>query len=475
MFKFITLTAVLLYVQLQVFSQETKVVSLEDYISKVEISLTEIMLEDSKLKLYKNKIDEANVVYDINLTANFYGVGKKNYNDTSSIVIDYSSGFTGGAAVSGVLPSGTRYSAGVNYEQLYSQGKQNESGFNSVSYDPVIKLRISQPLIYNWFGFIDRYARKDAQSKFAIEMLKTEIEKKRIIERYKLKYMKWAALKSIMVLLEEVIQNAEELKLQSEKKLKNNLIGDEDYQKTVYNLIRYQITYNNFVNEYNNLKNELMAALNETGDISPDLTVIINEYAGYSVGTLEVADFFQTKTGHILRLTLDNLKSAKEIVVNKQMPSLNLRTDIDIKFHNYANDSDIIKSKQSYGDVDFIVGLDFVYPLSQFKSKAEYNNIQNLIDQFELNQKSALENYTKLTFNIKSEINLIKNNIILKEAGIASLKKRLAGETKSYNNAETGVGDIIETKMLILSEEVEIINLRLAALSAYTDFYSLKL
>ncbi|MBN2547008.1 MAG: TolC family protein [Spirochaetes bacterium] len=447
-------------------NSEKEILKYDDFIKSVKEELLELKINENELEFSKNKVKEANSMYNVDLNYYINGIGKKPYNDLSNSVLDYSSGFNTGLNLSATIPSGTKILIGGYYEHIYSNGyikdsKDNRDYFNSSLYDPVITVQISQPLIYNWFGFIDRYARNDATQKLNIAKLKKEVDDSQLICVYSIKYYHWTSLKMILEKLKMVIDNATELEKQTLRKFQSNILGEDDYQKSVYNTLKYKLMYNNYQKEYDTIKNELKLSLNKEKEIEPDIISLDAKFSELQDVKLQKGDFYFTTAGKVAVLTKKNLEYLKKINTNKTLPKLNLNGDMDIKFHNYLNNSENIDNNTSYGDIDFIVGIDFVYPLGNHKARADYKNSLLLLEQFNLEEKIMLLNYEKSINDILNIFQLVKDNISLKNDALISLNKRLRTETIKFNNAEIDLNNLLDTRNFILTEEIELLTLKL--------------
>ena len=473
--KYFMITFFFIFFVLSIFSEESQIVGYEEFIKMISDDLPKLKTEEINIKLAKEKMKEALSIYDVNLNYSIGGVGKKNYNDLSSTKINYMTGFDTYLNLSTTLPSGTSLLFGGNYGQFYSWGSTGASGspelYNSASYDPVISFKISQPLIYNWFGFIDRYAYRDAKAKHQIAILKKEVNYKEILFQYEKKYFYWIITKIISEKINEVIENAKELEKQSLERKNSNLIDDDTYQKSVYNRIKYEILKNNIDNQFYQITTEIKLLLEKS--LAPEQSVLVEWYENKQFQEQKRDDFLKTSTGQIMKLTKEILLYQKKIAENKSLPKLNLTGDVNVKFHNYQNDASTISNVTSYGDVDFVVGLEFYYPIGDHKNISLYNQTLLLMEQFEVEEKLMLDSYEQSMILLLLNKEKIRKTIELKETALISLQKRLKSEKIKYNNAEIDISYLLETKNLIVSEEIEILNLKLDCILLYLEYKKL--
>jgi len=453
-------------------------IKLDNLINILKKESNELILSKIYVEISENKVYQTKSMFDVMINNYIAGTGKKNYSELSSTKIDYTGGFETGFNFTSTLPSGTQILLGSEYEQLYSWGNiKPPSGtiedFNSVTYDPTIKIKISQPFIYNYFGFLDRYAKKDATNSLNIEKLKYNVAEKNLVCQYTLKYYQWISYKLILEKLKLVIENSSELEKQTLRKMKSKLLDEDDYQKSVYSVIKYRTLYNNYLSEYDNITNEIKTALKIENNIEPDINELDFKYNEFLNLEIAKGDFSETITGQIVSLTKKNLDYQKDIFYNKTLPKLNLTGTMDVKFRNYYNDSSLVSDANSYGDIDFIVGLDFSYPLGNFKAKGDYENVKLLSEKLSAEEKIMSENYDKIINKTLILNSYLRENLELKKLALDSLYLRLKTENIKFNNANIEIRNLIETENLILSDEIELLNLKLVFIKNYIDYFNI--
>ena len=148
--------------------------------------------------MQKLEVKKSYSVYDLNANAKFYGSGNQTQLDNENTIYNYSPGFGSNLTFINTLPSGTELSTGFTYQQQYSSGettsinsitgKEKTTEWQKTSYDPVINVGITQPLLYNWFGFLNRYSIKNEKDKLKIEIITKELNNLNIVTNYKKLY-----------------------------------------------------------------------------------------------------------------------------------------------------------------------------------------------------------------------------------------------------------------------------------------------
>ncbi|MCK4797929.1 MAG: TolC family protein [Spirochaetes bacterium] len=465
------------------FAQDKTIIQFEDYIILIKEKLPELKKNTNDLSIAKNNVFKANELYDVDLYTSFNGIGNKIYPDGSSIEMDYSSGFNTKVELSTTFPSGTRLSVGGEYTQMYSNGESSqtiwpggfqnniESEFNTISYDPVIKLGISQPLIFNWFGFLDRFAKKDAKMKLVIEKLKKIENDKQILNYYEKLYFIWVEYNEMLRFLEKTIENSKQLEEQTKEKLKTGIAENDELQRVKYLVFKYKEQYNQVEAEYYKIMNELSMFF-ETKSTLPDITTFDTYFQNSIDQTVDFIEFEKTRNSKILNLSKENLEYMRKASFNKTLPQLNLFGNLDIKFHRFDQtiESDAEDPETSYGDIDFVAGLEFRYPLGNYKARGELKETELMIKDLLLQYDITNKNYTQNLKTIISYINVYKKIVAVKKQSIDSLKSRYKTEKKKYNQARVDLRDLLDTDNTITSEEIELIKLKTNIINLYFDY-----
>lgn len=471
----------------------------DEYINIIKEKLPELKINKNVLLKSENELRKTNSLYNVEIGGSFAGVGKKTYPDGSPIEVWYSAGFNGEGYVSTIIPSGTRITLGAGYTQMYSAGfvttnnliidqnygtvlgtKEVETEFFSTTRDPVIRLSISQPLIYNWFGFLDRYLKKEAKLKLAVEKLKNTENENEIINYYKKIYFLWFQWSKILNFLEKTIDNAKKLESQTAEKLRSGIAENDEFQRTRYAVIKYEEQYKYIEIEYKNLINELKIFF-DAESMAPEIDQLdtFPIYIEAGNNSIDFIEFEKTRTSRIINLDKENVEFLKKARLNQMLPQLNIFGNLDIKFHEYYydpeghHDSEIVYDFYK-GNVDFVTGIEFKYTLGNFKTRAEFKEAQLILDEVILQYDVTKNNYLKKINNIIINIELLKGIIDKKNKNIESLNSRLKTERIKYVQARyIELRDLIETENLITSEEIELMKTKANLIILYLDYLKL--
>ena len=507
--KRIGLSLVFVTLLFSLFGQDVKkgkkTILFNEYITIIKDNIPDLKLNENSVEIAKNEVFKANSNFDPEISGSFSGIDNKMYSDSPASEIWYSSGFNGNAEVSTTIPSGTRLSLGFDYTQMYSNGvstnilNRKQTQFLLLTRDPIMKIKISQPLIFNWFGFLDRFANKDAKMKLNIEKLKKLENDKEVLNYYAKLYYLWYQWDQILKYLETTINNAKRLESETAEKLHTGIAENDEYQSTRYAVFKYQEQYNQIMIEYKTILNELSLFINAE-NMEPDGKEFDALYDMAKEIPMEFVEFENTTNSKILDLSKENFEYLKRINFNKTLPQLNLFGNIDIKFHEYhylptggdagdmaeedykfyygntvyGNSEDYMDKYGSeinkYPNLDVIAGIEFRYLLGNFKARGDFKETELRLKDFLLQYNVTKDNYTKKLNNLITSIGLIKKTIEEKNNGIESLKSRYNTERHKYNQARSELRDLLDTENNITDEEISLMTIKANIITLYLDY-----
>jgi outer membrane protein TolC len=469
--------------------EEKKVLTFSEYMEIIQEKVPELKQSEIDLKLAENNLFKANSLHDVLLKGSFVGIGEKTYPDGSTTEIWYSSGFKGEGSISTTLPSGTELSAGTEYTQMYSTGyrtdrnsvgEEIETEFFTTTRDPIIKFGIKQPLLYNWFGFLDRYAKKNARMQVAIEKLMKEQRDNEILNYYKKLYFLWYQWGQILDFLQTTITNAKRLETQTGQKLRSGIAENDEFQRARYSVFKYEEQYKQNEMEYKRLLNELSVFF-DAESMVPEITKL-DEYPFYVQAIdadINYVEFEETITCETLNLNKEQIELLRKNKFNQVLPQLNLLGTLDVKFHEFYYDQEghnLADNKYDYyaGDIDFTAGIELVFPLINFKARGDLREAKLMLEDIVLEFDKTKNNYNRDLNNTITNITILKEIIAKKNQNLESLNSRIRTERIKYAQArQIELGNLIETENLITSEEVELMKAKANIITLYLDYLRL--
>lgn len=464
------------------YSQDSNTISYEEFLTAVEEKLPGLEKNRNSLESTENILFKAKALHDVTLKASASGFSTKYYWDSEeNRGNDYTAGFSISGDVSTKLPTGTTISAGGGYKQTqtktvdmqttYTETPPYQVPYSSDSsyttYVPSLTLSITQPLLYNFFGLIDRYNKSDAKQQVDIGKLNKEEQDKMVMSYYKTVYFVLIQYEKIKINLRRSIINSRRLEEQTLAKMRSGLAENDDLQRVRSTVFRYQENYEIIDEEYKKLLNELSFFI-DVENVSFDPAEFDKKFNTLAQEVLEEKSYEETRAAKITALQRDQMEKAKKIQQNKTLPQLDLFGTLDINFNYPENETETFDgaaygrsyTKPTYKTVAFTGGLNFTYAignhLNQGALKDAELSIRNLDLQFTENERTFNENMK----NIVTSVEVLKKRIALKESIIKSLQSQYQTELAKYNQARLELRNLLDTDSAVFSEQTELLKLK---------------
>jgi len=467
-------------------AQEKNILTLDEYLKIIKDKIPELKQGENDLNIAENRLKKSYSTFDPVLASSTSYKRYKPYTDSESSEAYYTNGFMTDVYLKSVLPSGTRIDIGAEYLFSHSQGEntitsfgmngmsfstiEEDINYTASTFDPVVKISITQPLLYNWFGFIDRYAVKDAKNNLLIERLKKEENENTIDAYYKKLYFAWAVNIFVYDLLENTIDNMIKLEKQTKDKLNKGVAEKDEYERVRYSVLQYNEQIKNTQYNINVIKKELSLFF-DTDKYIPDMNTFDVFYNNINPEDIKYTDFYSTRTSRILNLNKKSLEDYKKLQISSILPRLDIFGNLDIRFHSYEKNTDDTSEAESYhGEIDLVVGLQFSYPLGSIKSRGELKEAELMIKDIVYQLEITKNNYEK-TVNKYAEYSKNLNEILdLKSEGLKSLDSIYRLEKIKYNQGRIELRNLLETENDIFNHKINIIQTKLNLINLYFDY-----
>lgn len=433
---------------------------------KIKKNLPEIKQNINKLKSVNNEYFSALSAHDVNLNSSikgFYSIPNEEDKNNKTI---YTRNLESDLTISTTLPSGTNLSLGGKYTQSNTQGENKNEQLDSIqkintsTYDPIIKLGINQPLLYNFFGFLDRSAKKNAKMKIRIEAIRMKLQEEEILHFYRKLYFSWIQYKKIIEYINTTIQNIDlQIKLTREKITAG--IEEKDVLLELLNTkSSYQENFETTKQQLEEVENKLELFIN-LNNIKPDKSVY-QAYLNKSITRqYSFISFEKTLTARKINLSRKKAEYSKKLAINELLPELNLFANLDIKFHK--NKQTIEKettTNQSYGRPDITAGLEFKYSIGNYKKRSNFREVKLQISDLVYEYEKLKNQHTIELNNIISNITSYKAIVKLKENQITTLKKIHEIKQDKFKKGLIDFSILVNNLNQIAQEEIQLINLK---------------
>jgi len=469
------------------FSQENEnktVLKYDEYLEIIKNKLPDLKQYVNIIKLADINLKKSYSIFDLQFDSNFYGLGQQSYTDNENIIVNYSPGFGTESTLSGTLPSGTRLSVGFTYLQYYTSGNNTSQNiltgdeivqsWDKVNYQPVLNFRITQPLLYNWFGFLDRYGIINAKNKLKIEKIRQDLNTVFIINYYKKLYFQWYGIIKKLDLVKKSIINTEKIFNQTKQKVKVGVLEQDSIEAVFYSLQQYNIKEKQFRYQYNNIVNQLKHFI-VLQEYIPDTDFQNTRYLEDINKILNFKNFDETQNALILNLNKNNLKLLKKAKITEVMPYLNLFADVDINFRYVEEIYDGEKNIYSFNDdnnknIDFKTGLEFSIKLGSISGRNEIKKANVQINDILLEYEKTELNYNSNLNNIIAFNDYIKSSIKINHDSIKSLTNKYNFQLNKFKKGLIDLNDLIDTDNSIITEKINQIDYEVNLINNLIDY-----
>lgn len=480
----------LLSLLIPVYGDETQktVITFDEYIMMVRNNLEELRLNSVGLELVKNEYNKTLSVHDVDFDVTMSGVGTKTYPDGQMVELDYSAGFRAESSLSTRLMSGTGIKIGGEYTQLYTWGNvtgseptfdafgmlsgfnETKDSLNTTGYDPVVKITVTQSLLQNCFGFLDRAGKKNAKLAVSVEQLQKDLQDAQVINDYKKLYVLWIGRGEIITFIESNIDYSQKLETDALARLKAGLADEDELYQIKYLRNRLQEQYHQAATEHRVLTKRLAQVLGAAHYI-PDAAYLTRHYADVSGGEFAPVDYEATKTYRIMQLTQEQLAFLKKVKFYQTLPQLNLFADVGIKFHRFNQRiDDTEKTRDYYGDVDVNAGLEFSYVLGSHKERGEYREAVLQLQELQAQTMILKRKYHEDREALMANSAMIKEMIIIKEENISFLNTIHTMRLKKLRQGLIEFDSLVDTKNSLISEQIDLMTLQWQLMHVYYDY-----
>ena len=431
------------------------------FIEIIKTRLPEIKNNTIRVEKSQNALYGANSVDDITLTGGVTYYNNDNYNATNSVYSSkkYESSL---GLQKRFSPTGTNVEAGIKYSQVKDEITNNGHKY----YRPVIYMEISQPILKNAFGIVDRFTKNDTLMKVKIEELKKKESDESDINYYKKLYYQWIVQREKLELLQQSINNSKALEEQTRRKFKSGMADNDDLQEAVASFLNYQQQYKTNEIAYSQITKEIEIFVNAETPLKKHLEERLNQNEKTSF--IDVP-FAETANTEIYKLSKENLVYKKGVAKNKLLPELNILSGYNLK----SSGSSFNNSVDSISDRDLYVGLTASVSLGNISAKKELKDV--LLDMTQLNHEYLISKnqYQKTLNNLLSAINGYQNILNIKKKKLESLESKYKTQNKKYRGARLNLRYLLETSDQIVSEQIDILDIKNSLISYSIDYEEL--
>ncbi|HPJ70964.1 MAG TPA: TolC family protein [Candidatus Mcinerneyibacteriales bacterium] len=433
-----------------------EVLSLDHYMEKVTEKLPEIrqkLIAEEKASL--NMII-ADSYKDLTLSAGGSYSGTTGYSG-----YDYTNGLSLYTRMDKTLAStGATLSAGVEYDFTGT----DTAGNTTERFSPALTLDVTQPLLKNYFGTLDKIPYLKSKLDLQIRKLQTAEDLAALRTDFTKLYYQWASMKTAMGLLEKRIENARLMEEEIIRRFRNNLADADDVHQSHSTVLTYKESYAQTKRSIAQLKKQLAPYIELEGK-TPDLGLYEALWQRAAEFEFAMKPFQETRAYHILATTLEQAGLDITLSQEKTKPELNLSAGLTFK-----TQEDEFSDSYKIGDADYRVSLTFRMPLGNRAAKAgvsvsklEYESLGLEIEKSAMTYEKSLGSLNALSEGNRELLELRRENL-------ETLKSQYDAQRTKYNQARLELNSLIQTDNQITSEMIQINDLKYSLIENYLEY-----
>lgn len=442
-----------------------------DYKNALYKKLPEFKTNRIAVEKASTNVQKSKGAFDTNLYASWQTFQQKQYSAGQSFQMDYSRGHTTSAGIEQIIaPTGTRVGIGVDYTTSSITGRDSLMGRNlSIDqYQPALNVQITQPILYNAFGKLDRFTKENALTNLQIEKLrKKENDRSWEIYYHKL-YYQWIYYDEVLKILKRSIENAQIQEAQSLRMVRARMADNDDFQKARGSRIVYENQYEQFRLLYEKIKSELEVVMT-MNDYRPDLSILKEDSNNAFQKKYEKIKFNHTRSYQILKKNIVQIEYELKIKENAALPNF----DLIAGYTRKTNSDSATVAWKNLNDTEYYAGFSVSYPLGNHSAKADIKESELTVTELRENLKSTKNDYKKQIDSLVASIESYKKQLALYQSYEKSLRSQLATEYAKYRRADLNLSYLISTKNLIAQNEIDMLSVRFSLLSVMLDYEAL--
>lgn len=486
--KFVKLHSIKIAIFLSIFlsmhlygqtnSNNTNTVSYSSYMEAIRDLIPEMKINAVAETNAEMNLLNAKSSGDVNLTAQLGAIGTYGANSTVSAMGGQSAEATGiraGIGVSSLIPySGTRWSVNLTHNS-YLDGRiyyGNGGSDKFQNYYPSLTIEVTQPLLRNFFGALDRYPIKNAEYSLTIAKLQRRLDDTSVLASYQKIYYQWIMYEKLLSYYRSMYITARNFENQMRARYQNGLIDNDSYQ----NARSQTMVYSDY---YAQNRVYLDSLLTSIAFFIPDITNYSPDHAAWdaylNLGSnmeMENVAFGDSVNGQIAYQSRLQAEYVLEAMKSGNLPNLSVVGSVNLNGIT-PNTSGYFKSFGSMTNVDFFAGVQFSYPIGDRANKAQYklaeNSLYGIIAQYEQLEK----NYNTQLQTYISRFSAYKNLMESKRAQIRAINSRIATQMQKLEQGRVEVDDLLTSRLELVNSQTQLLNLQYEFITTIFDYRTL--
>lgn len=434
----------------------TQVITADEFMERVAASLPELRISNADVLISEQSLYGTGGISDINIETGISYGSTKGYSgyERANDVTFYSE------ASKKFTSTGTAVAAGMEYSVTSTQ----YDGYDADGYAPRIYVNVSQPLLRNAMGKLDRFAGSNAALALEIQKVSRSESDAALLSGYRKLYYMWASLEKDLALLAKGIENAEKILQEATRRYENNLSDFDEVEESRSSLISYREQAENVRKSLNSLKAALSPYVDLTG-IRSDISQFDSLYEEAMDFEYEEVDFSETRNYRMLGFAMEQAGLSIDYFSDRLRPDLVLSGSVSLK-----NQADEFGDSAGSGDLDYKIALTLSMPLGDKAGKSEAKIAELQMESLKDEIESARYGYDSGLRSLIEETESAKRMFSLREANISTLRNQYEIQLEKYRQARVEINSIIRADNSIVAEQINIVNLQYGLIENYIEY-----
>lgn len=462
-----------------VYGQTTNTLSYAKYMENIRDLIPELKINAVTETNAEMNLLSAKSSGDVNLSAQVGAVGK--YGSLSSgysaPTLSPSIGATGiqaGIGLGSLIPyTGTKWSVNLTHNSFLTGDLVSPDGTKTKfqNYQPSLTLEVTQPLLRNFFGALDRYPIKDAEYALNIAKLQRRLDDASVLVAYQKLYYQWIMYEKLLEYYRNMYITARKFENQMRDRYNNGLIDNDSYQ----NARTQTMLYSDYFAQNKIALDTLLTTVSfffPVTNLKPDHTTWDSYLDLGSNMTMEAVAFADSVNGHIAYQSKIRAEYALSAMKNGTLPNLDIVGSVSLNGVS-PNTSGYFNSFGSMTNIDFFAGVQFSYPLGNRANKAQYkmaeNSLYGIIAQYDMLEKDYNTQLKGYIYKFETYKNLMNS----KRAQIRAINSRIATQLQKLDQGRLEIDDLLTSRLDLVATQTELLNLQYEFITTIFDYRAL--
>ena len=480
-----------------VFAQRREtILTYDKYMERIESLIPEMKLTASIESNAYNDLIRAKSSGDVKFDLQAGAIGTQNYfeqyNVEQYIFLPQSAfrynGFRIGAGFSGLIPySGTRWAVKIQHDGYFGDFDSGNISFpftpmpgltwrfpslrtnNFKYYSPSIKIEITQPILRDFFGKLDRYPIKDAEYQLTIAKLKRMIDDNSVLNSYRKLYYQWIMARRLVSFYNDMIKGAKDFENRAKRGYTNGVIDNDSYQNAIRQTLKYIEARDEAEIVLKKVLRNIRFFIPETNTIPSerDWNNTLKNSMNAKIETVPFLESIQGQMAHQLKLRAEY---GMTIIKNNSMPDLSIVGNLSL---SALDDNGFFNSFASMTNLNYFVGLMFSYPIGGRDAKAKMMDAYASLNAVSADYERVNRDYEIQIGIYYDEFQSYKKMLEIKKREINAIASKINTQNEKFKQGRIPIDEIINSKLELAKARAETLNLEYSIIRTVMDYNSL--